>query len=498
MKKKKAQKTQTEYEIVKFLSQGSYNCAHVICRNNEQQVLRVALLPKQEDDTTSNAMVKRGIQIVAVFQQYQDLLGPSLIIEKAEHEFRAVKLAQLKLNRDLLCSTIVELAEELDEKEVPYEFAIQVIELLKGGAFTHDAFQKMNQDEHLFALFSLLWFFYNTHVRFDLRHHDVKADNIIMREFDEPKIFTFAISDRLFVFESRFVPVVIDYDFATVFSTRDGEARNANGTPYTASPDATLRQIFKLLSSSVSEEEEDNDIAGAYDWWSLGIAFLEFLLPDAFGTFNKRSPVRGKPDVPVLFAKERAAYAWDVLERLPKVRGIPNAEVATQSMFTLLGCAVACLAAEGNTLVPPADCRAYRERDVFFDPTFMDAVLKTEEYASLRAAHARLPQGVRDVLRMLLSWYPERRSYMTRSYMFLYEPCFSRFEDPEHGLGDFHFECDIRGWMEDSVPYQKAISLTAYPLLEACVSCGTRKNISACVCCDLIFCSEQCQDKRHY
>lgn len=494
--KKKAQKTQVEYEIVRFLSQGAYNCAHVITDNGEEQVLRVALMPKDEENTYSNMMVKRGIQIVNVFQDYKNMLGPSLIIEKADFEFRAVTLKQLKLNRELLCATIVELAKELDEDNTPYEFAIQVIELLKGGSFTRAAYEKMTPEEHMFSMFSLLWFFYNTHARFDFRHHDLKGDNIIMRQYAEPMTFTFAITDRQFVFTSRYVPVVIDYDFASVLTTKDSEARNTNGTPYTGSPDATLRHVMGMLTGATPSEEAE-DVAGAYDWWSLGIVLLEFFLPNTFGTFDKQSPGRGKPDVPVLFLAERAAYASDVFERLPKRKGVSEKEFVQQAMYIPLGCVIACLVADGYTLVPPAECSAYVQRDVFFHPKFLNDILETEQYETLRAEYMRLSQGVRDILRMLLSWYPERRSYLTRSYMYLYESCFRQYEDIDHELGDFHYDCDVKGWLEDSGTYQRAISATTYPLLEACISCGATSNMSACVCCDLLFCSTACQDEKH-
>ncbi len=498
---KKALKTQTEYDIVRPIAEGSFNCAHIIRRNNgEEQILRVAMLPKDARRTFANMMVKRGIQIVNVFQPFASLLGPSLLRETNEFEFRQVKLDELRLDRKLLCKTIINAARAYDKHGVPYEFAIQVIELLHGGACDHDAHVKMTQEERVFACFSLCWFFHHAQSRFDFGHHDLKPDNVIFRLTDVPLMYTFRIADRQFKFTSRYVPVVIDYDFATVFTSRDPRNKDAAGTPSSVSPDAMIRTVLLNTSATTQEDakQELPDVMAAHDWWSIGVMLLQFHLPHQAGSFFRLYDA-----FKANFVKPRMAYAkhvYDIIEKQPQRYTLTpdnSKMVATALSYFPIACLLACLAEDGDTLEPPADCPSYVHRDVFFDNMpLLDSFLQTLEYQELRTEYAKLTRGLRDILRMLLSWYPERRSYMGRPYMFLFESYFRSFEQATSVESHYHFDGEAKGLLEDAEEYVKVLDTTQYPLLASCVTCGIGSKIaSLCECCDQIFCGEKCQEK---
>lgn len=497
--RKKAQKTQYEYDIVRFISQGSFNCAVIIKRSNgDEQVLRIALLPKHESRTFNNMMVKRGIQIVHVFQPFKSMLGPSLLLEISEFEFRSVKMSELRLDTKKLCPRILAYAEECDKLNIPYEFAIQIIELLQGEAFDYDSYVYMTDEERAFACFSLFWFMHHAQSKFDFGHHDLKPDNVIFRHNGTPLTYAFRIGDRQFVFTSRYAPVVIDYDFATVFSSNDPKNRNAAGTPTSVSPDAMVRN-FLTRSQAKTAADVDAEVPlvmGAHDWWSLGVLLLQYFLPHEEGSFYKLYK-----DTNPLFNAQCIVYGKHVGAKIDKLPNVYLVDLNNTKNFADLikyipiACTLACLAADGDTLVPPLDCSAYVHRSMFFEAEVLDPILATPEYQKLRAAYMNLPRTLRDILRMLLSWYPERRIYMGRPYMYLFESYFRPFEKPEISKAHNHYTGDAVGWLENAAKYVKVLDTTKYPLLASCVTCGIKSNISLCVCCDQVFCSQACQDK---
>lgn len=492
---RKLRKTQYEYDIIRPIGQGTFNCATLIRRSNgEKQVLRIALLPKEPEATFANMKVKRGIQIVNIFQKVKGMLGPSLLIEKEPFEFRSVKMSELRLDQTKLCSKIIDEARTYDEQNVPYEFAIQVIEYLNAGFFNHDSFLMMGAEEHVFACFSLLWFMHHAQSKFDFGHHDLKPLNIVFKRTNVPQTFTFYIERNHFVFKSKFVPVIIDYDFATVLTSRDPQDKHIMGTMTNVSPDALLREI-QLRTETL--DTVDPDILAAHDWWSIGVALLQFSLP---------SLNLGRDNVD-LFPRERIAYQEHVMSKLESLDNIfviddEATRLRVESVLLRIpaACALACLVSEGNTLVPPKDSPAYTLRNVFFaneSAELLDAIVASRDFRWLREEYAKLPRELRDITRMLLSWYPEKRHYMNHPYMYLFELYFRPYKiltDEPDAPGAFIGEA--MGLMEDD-KYHNKIDDATYPLLAACMTCGINSNIALCVCCDAIFCSTKCQDAHH-
>lgn len=264
----KKRKQVTDFNILKVVGQGTYNCAHLIRVNGKDEVLRIALLLPFEKPHVK-VMVERGLHIVHVMQGYKHIIGPSLISETSPYE---IVKSLSRVTYQGACETIKERILKLLQQQKVFEFALQHLEYLTGGPFHNQ--QTLNTlEEFDFCCFSLLWFFRTSQAVFGLRHRDLKPDNIILRKYDRPMLFTFIKRNGIQVtFKSQYVPVVIDYDFASVVSTITLVDRENVGTRETAPPSALLVELFSYLFISLPEDKkqtEEQEVS--YDWWSLGI-----------------------------------------------------------------------------------------------------------------------------------------------------------------------------------------------------------------------------------
>jgi serine/threonine protein kinase len=237
------------------------------------EVLRTALLlPDSEPEVKVSVM--RGLQIVSMMQSYAVYLGPSLLKETKPFII-ASRVSDETFAK--LCATIRDKVLELEnaEKKQRYEYAIQHVEYGAGGVFQNR--NNLTDEEFDFACYSLLWFFKSAQDIFALRHRDLKIDNIVVRVLDKAESFLFynSATETSVTFTSRFVPVVIDYDFASVATTTTWYDRTNVGTRSTAPPRALIAELYARVLTTRKPRVQTEEQQQSYDWWSIGIILFE-------------------------------------------------------------------------------------------------------------------------------------------------------------------------------------------------------------------------------
>lgn len=396
-------------ERIVHLNSGSLNCVHTLTVNGKTHILRVGLLPQVPYFEKQNAQILRGLEVVHVFQQFEKVLGPSLVKEIRPYT------VQSKLSTETmfqLCAEIRETYKHILAAGNSVKFAVQHLEYATGGELNSSNMSVADVD---FCAFSLIWFFRQTQHFFDFRHRDVKPQNIVLREATKKETFKFLYGPQIFTFESRLTPVVVDYDFASVLTTEDTEHRKIVGTYFTAPPHALIYQIIRESESSDPNRLQDDIAIASYDWWSLGITL--------FGLYLARK------DVHNIALEQRMRYAKAILsnmmasqateedreefkEILRAKRGILQ-ELLRNLCF---GAMIASIVHEDGNFYPPQPAQQnYPFAKAFFkDKAAADAisaVKQTYDYQHTVAEYAKFPPHAKNMLRALLSWSPSERMF---------------------------------------------------------------------------------------
>lgn len=205
------------------IGQGTYNKCIL---TPEGHVLRIS--------KAGNCDVVRGAMITRLFQGHSVSLGPSLVREVRNGEMRGKRAF------------------------------VQALEYLQGGSFPHAC-----TSAEAVAL-PLLWFLCSARTRFNFTHGDFKCENIVFRNYGQDCEFLFQLhAHGVYRVRAHQVPVIIDFDYASVAQTHD---KTAVGTQYTQPPEILasrfLWHIEALNSDQVAAEHDD--------WWSLGMTLYKW------------------------------------------------------------------------------------------------------------------------------------------------------------------------------------------------------------------------------
>ncbi len=221
------------------LGTGTFNRAIL---TDEGDVLRIGNI----DDEQTREDIMRGVAVTHLLQQFKSKLGPSLLIET---------VAGREISRlDPVFSRYSAFLKELRGRR----FFGQRIEYLDGGEIPRPE----TSPEAL--AFPLLWFLVAARQHLFFAHNDFKPENIVFRNYDHVHSFTFELQGiGQYRIRAQQIPVVIDFDFASVFVTQD---KSAAGTRYTQPP-----EVLQTMFSVTLEEAFPRDVGEHDDYWSLGM-----------------------------------------------------------------------------------------------------------------------------------------------------------------------------------------------------------------------------------
>jgi serine/threonine protein kinase len=427
-----------------FIAGGTYNCAHFFeADDGTIHVLRIALLePDNESRVHIDDMVMRGLQIVNVMQRYNSELGPSLVKEIEHFTTKdAVEIYEYFSSKDHpMCRKILEEIQNIP-KHMEYMFAVQITEYLSGetvaAAFNSAAvtnLQNFTSVERDFCAFALIWFLAVAQKRFGLRHRDIKESNVCFRVRTVLSPLTFVLGNTVFTFPPsvRYVPVVIDYDFATVSDSLNDEDRNVLGTYSSAPPEAILREL-------TGKKLPVNPLEGnAYDWWSIGIMIMSIVCNvDLYVTLcwaERRQHTNKIVNALNVVAKHKVEKLKLLLMSLSMHAVITATLYTTTPVIEVqpfLSVAKAACDAAG---VSPALFQ------LFFNPSDYNVMFSSASYGDFSAKVSTLSNGQRRLLQTLLSWVPEARVQGGQPWTLLHDPLFMAYKTTHGAQIDFQHD----------------------------------------------------------
>lgn len=480
------------FKILGDVGSGTYNCAHFIRDSDgNKQVIRIAFLPDIPDDFGAfkhTQKIKRGLEMVHAFQAFQSLLGPSLLKELSKYLIIKEDKITEYVNVGSICEKVLDTTKKVKaiQKQKTFEsgdyfennYAIQHIEYLEGGDFLF-GYQNQNTEYYVFYIFSLIWFMVMSQKAFGFRHRDLKSGNIIFRKTKTLTQYNFVLESeknqlRYYHFESQYVPVVIDYDFATTTESQDGFDRNVVGTRYSAPPDILLQELSEVFNRGYKKKIYQK----SYDWWSLGVCILELHFKGAINFFKT----------------ECDAFARRISNGIGYKHRSQNLYWLSYSLF--YSCCLASIFSDtGPSPLPPTGL--YDNVEYFFGKT-TQAMAKISMYQNTEYEILKIWFKQNETkyfgayfLSKLLHWdshvrdlggYPER-------YLTYFEEVKST-EQPRPNTR-YEFRGSIR---QDKIDLNTA----QFPFLRAnlCSNCFIESELM-CSCCKNVFCSVECQKIKH-
>ena len=485
--------SQPFFQILGDVGSGTFNCAHFIRDSDgNKQVLRIGFLPDIPNNLGAlkhTQKIKRGLEMVHVFQAFRPLLGPSLLIELSRYLIIEESKIREYVNINSICGTVRKTIEQVKSIQAQKTFesgdyfennyALQHIEYLEGGEFLAGDNQDQNTKYFAFYVFSLIWFMVMSQKAFGFRHRDLKSGNIIFRKTKTIVEYNFVLESeknqiRYYHFESQYVPVIIDYDFATTTQSLDDFDRNVVGTHYSAPPDVLLKQLSEVFDQKYKKEIYQE----AYDWWSLGVCILELHFKGAINFFKTNCD----------------AFARRILNGIGYRR-------RSQSLYWLLyslfySCCLASIfsGTDPNPL-PPAGL--YDNVEYFFGKTMQDmaeiSMYLNPEYENLKIWFFQNEKKYFSAyfLSKLLHWDPHVRDLGGRPEQYLTFFEILKSEDQPRPNTHYEFRGSIR---QDKID----LDTTQFPFLRSnlCTNCFIESELM-CSCCKNVFCSVECQKVKH-
>ena len=318
---------------------------------------------------------------------------------------------------------------------------------------------------------------------------------MMIRYTTELREYTFEIDKKgdkkdivRYRFRSFFVPVVIDYDFGSVYSTTTPEDRDQGGTYYTRAPDA-------LLWSMYEQEGLDYDFKynpHVYDYWSLGICFFELLCDISKGIW-------------MLFREECEKFT----RANRRVGLLPKADDKFMDYF-FYGLCFSAIVHDTPSLQPPEEYYGAiaKMENVHWD-SMSNYVFKKPDYTFLKNKwndDSIFPPGLKSIIRKLLSLNPgERNAFNQPMKLILEENYFENntFTKKRGEKLSSYKGTDKPILSDEELVQVDRAKLKGIAFLEGkvCFTCSEKydssKTFYLCECCAKPFCGEGCQREKH-
>lgn len=427
-----------------FEGSGSYNCVYRTSgeRNTVVRVASSRVLTKEERAKgyeTPLDDLKRGVVISYIVSQLSHIAGPAclqVLDNAAEGPYELIR-TRFTDNDVRVLMECANFREAVEGRNKLTRFVVQEVEYLNGGDLS-----KLNRplvtEEFAFIVFSLIWYFYSLESEIGLYHGDFKPDNTGIRNFKEPQEYSFSIEGKTdFVFFTTVCPVVIDFDFSYVETSRNKPARI--GTWFTAPPEY------------LKEDVETMD-PHTYDWWSLGVTILD------------------------LFLRNRA----DLLRMITE-SSLPAKD---QRSFYHLSLAINGLVT-GNSYGPMSRTPTHRVAQRHIDGT-MDGHLRHLLIKLLSLDPDERNMGGNPWLHLYSLYFARYRREPSKDRPAMY----THARYPILEMGAPHYVQDVQEFYARQVA---KISLDRIPLLATCINCSANEVKYKCKTCSGRYCGAKCK-----
>ena len=328
---------------------------------------------------------------------------------------------------------------------------------------------------HNDLMFMLFWSVWAANSNYGFMHRDLKLQNIVYRQLKKPVTYRFVIdSYKEWIVKTSIVPLIIDYDFASLLTTRT-EERFKHGTYITAPPEA--------LAYNLLIDERDLNVYGngaypeeAYDMWSLAMVWA---------SIGSSRHILERVDFPLVYEIVVYKTGWVGVERNKLV------------VLTLI-----CLFQDAilNGLFPPAHLLGKHYSKFIFTPTFRKAVNmvadKTKVHRRYRDEFYRHPRW--ELLKRLFSWDPLDRVDPNAPFEVLDE-----IKAPRENTDTFvetmatyvSSKRPFFSFSKDELFRKDRFDELAdvqYIEARACSSCGAPNPAFVCPCCAQVLCGDSC------
>jgi len=259
-----------DYKNGEFLGAGFYNCVVMLVKKNNQKIVyRIGIIDpdKTEDEQKTQLNTLQTNSLILKTLNNEEIVSSlgSMVLKQLDDPRRFSfdelprKIKEMLTNEpDSICKDVIK-----EKKRLEYTYFLHKIEYIKGKTLS-DTKLETKQEQNA-VVFKLLMYFITTQEYIEFSHGDLKPDNIMMRESTIPlqQKFT-SYNNTEFVVKSKYIPVVIDFDFA---ETKEIHQFFTSGTYDYASVEGLIARL----------QSEKLDEVGrlAYDWWAIGIIAIE-------------------------------------------------------------------------------------------------------------------------------------------------------------------------------------------------------------------------------
>ena len=135
-------------------------------------------------------------------------------------------------------------------------------------------------------MFMLFWSLWSANSQYGFMHRDIKPENIVLKELDEQREFRFLIPEtkQLWIIKTNYVPMFIDFDFASLLNTNINN-RYMHGSYQITPPEAFAYDLL-IKEQHLNNYGNNTFVEEGFDVWSLGITMMNFMLKDAISNLH--------------------------------------------------------------------------------------------------------------------------------------------------------------------------------------------------------------------
>lgn len=150
------------------------------------------------------------------------------------------------------------------------QYMVTMMEFGDAGDLT--AFEFDNDEMVIDMYFMLAWTYWKLNSLYGFMHRDIKQANIVVKRSDKPMVYEFKMEDQIWVITTTVVPMFIDFDFASLLTTRPSK-RYMHGTYVTASPESHAYDVL-MNKQQMNTYGNQTTNENTYDLWGLAITMM--------------------------------------------------------------------------------------------------------------------------------------------------------------------------------------------------------------------------------